>query len=197
MSGPTAGRLIFAEIKQRFASINLPMLHRRTTKTGPGDNFRPGVELGDNEEQQSIDLYNEFERQFFGDLMLFSAEALVKQADVNKPFEKDLVVTVIDIKENELLQLYQQKHDAILDKNRQLNDLVFNAGHWWLNSQQLSDALRQVQAFIDNIVHNFGEQSLAWQQIQSVEHRAERKKQIIEALWNYRTERDAWDKLFC
>ena len=49
---------------------------------------------------------------------------------------------------------------------------------------------------IDNINHNFGEQSLAWHQIQSVEHRDQRKSQIIDALMNYRAERDAWDRLF-
>ena len=196
MSGPTAGRLIAAEIKQRFASVNLPMLHRRTTEAGLDDDFRPGVELGNAGQQQSIDLSNEFERQFFGDLMLFSTEALVKRADVNKAFEKELVVAVINEKENELLELYQQKHDAIADKNRQLKDLVFNDDHWWLEAAGLGNTLKQLKAFIDNIDNNFGEQSLAWHQIQSVEHRTERKKQIVEALMNYRTERDAWDQLF-
>jgi hypothetical protein len=37
---------------------------------------------------------------------------------------------------------------------------------------------------------------LAWRQIQSTEHRAQRKRQIVEALMNYRAERDAWDSLF-
>ena len=37
---------------------------------------------------------------------------------------------------------------------------------------------------------------LAWRQIQSAEHRAQRKRQIVEALMNYRAERDAWDSLF-
>jgi hypothetical protein len=73
---------------------------------------------------------------------------------------------------------------------------VFNAGHWWLEAAGLASALQQVTNFIDNINHNFGEQSLAWHQIKSIEHRAERKSQIIEALMNYRTERDAWDRLF-
>jgi len=194
MSGPTAGRLIAAELNERFASINMPHLHRRTTEAGLSDDFRPGVELG--EEQQHIDLSNEFERQFFGDLMLFSTEALVTKADVNQPFKKDIVLAVIEQKQNDLLQLYQQKHDAILKKNRQLNDLVFQAGHWWLQVAELTNALSLVKAFMDNINHNFGEQSLVWQQIHSEKHRAERKKQIVEALMNYRAERDAWDRLF-
>ncbi|HEX5635485.1 MAG TPA: hypothetical protein VFY78_00230, partial [Gammaproteobacteria bacterium] len=112
MSGPTAGRLIQAEIKQRFASVNLPMLHQRTTQD-LSDDFRPGVELG----QETIDLSNEFERQFFGDLMLFSVVELVNQADVNQPFQEDVLVSVINHKETELLDTYQQKHKAILEKN--------------------------------------------------------------------------------
>jgi hypothetical protein len=196
MSGPTAGRLIAAEIGHRFASFNMPNLHRRTTEAGPGDDFRPGVEA----DEARVDVSNEFERQFFGDLMLFSTEALVKQADVTRPFAQDAIEAVVAQKEAELLALYQQKHDAIAERNRQLNDLVFNAGHWWLHAGEhapgLAHALRQVRAFIDNIDRNFGEQALAWRQIQSAEHRAERKRQIVEALMNYRAERDAWDSLF-
>ncbi|MEW6590897.1 MAG: hypothetical protein AB1418_07655 [Pseudomonadota bacterium] len=192
MSGPTAGRLIAAEIGARFASANLPNLHRRTTEAGLADDFRPGVELG----EAHIDLSNEFERQFFGDLMLFATEALVKKADVTRPFARDAVEAVVDQKEAELLALYQQKHDAIVDKQRQLNARVFEAGHWWLDAPALADALQQVRAFLANIERNFGEHAPAWQQIQSAGHRAERKTQIVEALMNYRAERDAWDRLF-
>lgn len=192
MSGPTAGRLIAAEIGPRFATFNMPNLHRRTTEAGPADDFRPGVELA----PEGIDLSNEFERQFFGDLMLFSTEELVKRADVNQPFARDLIEQIVNRKEAELLALYQQKHDAIVEKNRQLNALVFDAGHWWLDAAPLADALRQVRAFIGNIDRNFGEHALAWREIGSAEHRAGRRRQIVEALMNYRAERDAWDSLF-
>ena len=39
------------------------------------------------------------------------------------------------------------------------------------------------------------QQSPAWQEIQSSEHRAGRKQQITQALMNYRAQRDAWDSL--
>ncbi|MDO9636770.1 MAG: hypothetical protein Q7I95_07400, partial [Thiobacillus sp.] len=97
MSGPTAGRLIAAEIGHRFASFNMPNLHRRTTEAGPGDDFRPGVEA----DEARVDVSNEFERQFFGDLMLFSTEALVKQADVSRPFAQDAIEAVVAQKEAE------------------------------------------------------------------------------------------------
>ena len=192
MSGPTAGRLIAAEIGARFASFNMPNLHRRTTEAGLADDFRPGVEL----DAARVDVSSEFERQFFGDLMLFATEELVKQADATRPFAQGAIEAVVAQKEAELLALYQQKHAAIADKNRQLNDLVFNAGHWWLHAPGLAQALRQVRAFLDNIDRNFGEHAVAWHQIQSAGHRAERKQQIVEALMNYRAERDAWDSLF-
>jgi len=115
---------------------------------------------------------------------------------VNQPFARDVIEAVINQKETELLALYQQKHDAIVEKNRQLNECVFNAGHWWLNGPAMAHALHQVRAFIDNIDRNFGEHAVAWGQIQSAEHRAQRKQQIVEALMNYRAERDAWDSLF-
>ncbi len=192
MSGPTAGRLIAAEIGPRFAAFNMPNLHQRTTEAGLEDDFRPGVEV----DEASVDVSNEFERQFFGDLMLFSTEALVKEADVTRPFALAVIEAVVVQKEAELLALYQQKHDAIVARNRQLNELVFDAGHWWLRSHSLEGALRQVRAFIDNIDRNFGEHAAAWKQIQSAAHRMQRKQQIIEALMDYRAERDAWDSLF-
>ncbi len=196
MSGPTAGRLIAAEIHERFATINLPHLHRRTTEAGLADDFRPGVEREDNSVQERIDLSNEFERQFFGDLMLFTTEALVRQVDVRKPFEKVRISSLLDEKETELLALYQQKHLAIVEKSRQLEALVFEAGHWWQDVAELKQAREQVRTFIDNVQHNFGDQSLAWQQIRSQTHRNTRKRQITDALLNYREERNAWDQLF-
>ena len=196
MSGPTAGRLIAAEIDGRFASINLPHLHQRTTDTGLGDAFRPGVELTEEHEQERIDLSNESERQFFGDLMLFTTEVLVKEIDISMPFDKDRLLPILEQKEQELLTLYRQKHNAVLKKRQQLYKLVFLSGYWWQDSPEAVGALRQVKAFLGNIDRNFGEQSLAWQKIQSAVHRAERKQQIIEALMDYRTERDAWDRLF-
>jgi hypothetical protein len=195
MSGPTAGRLIAAEIGKRFASVNLPHLHRRTSDDGLDAEFRPGVEFVQQREERDIDLSNEFERQFFGDLMLFTAEQLVTEADVNQPFPEGVIAAVMDRKEQELLELYRQKHLTILEKNGWLQRVVFDCGHWWLKQSELKVALGNVAAFIGNIDRNFGDQSLAWRQIQSAEHRARRKREITDALMSYRAERDAWDRV--
>ncbi len=195
MSGPTAGRLIAAEIGKRFASVNLPHLHRRTRDGGLDAEFRPGVALAEGGVRQDIDLSNEFERQFFGDLTLFTVEQLVAEADVDKAFPAAIMAPVIDRKEQELLELYRRQHQAIREKGERLNQLVFRSGHWWLTQPELQAALDNITAFIANIDRNFGNQSLAWRQIQSEEHRAGRKHQIMDALMSYRDERNAWDRV--
>jgi len=196
MSGPTAGRLIAAEIGHRFASINMPHLHTRTSGGGPQDDFRPGVELEQAGELQVVDLSDEFERQFFGDLMLFTAEALAQEADVQRPFPEALVREIIGRKEAELLALYEEKHQAVAQKLERLRALVFDEGHWWQGRAVLEPAMAQAEVFITSIRSNFGERSPAWQQIRSAAHRARRREQIVAALIRYRSERDAWDSLF-
>ena len=195
MSGPTAGRLIAAEIGPRFAAVNMPHLHRRTTEAGVEDDFRPGVKLDGEARPGRIDLSDEFERQFFGDLMLFTTEALVRIADVTRPFTREKVESVLAEKETELLELYAQKQQAIIDGIQAVREKAFAGEAWW-NAGGFEESLAQLDTFLDNMAHNFGPTSSAWQQIRSVAHRATRREQIIEALLNYRAERDAWDRLF-
>jgi hypothetical protein len=192
MSGPTAGRLIAAEIGERFASFNMPNLHRRTTGTGLHDDFRPGVAPA----ETGIDLSDEFERQFFGDLMLFSTAELVARADVNQPFNRSEVAAVVAGKEADLLALYREKHEATQERIRRVRALAFGGDHWWTRAPALADALRQVAAFLGDMERNFGDDSPGWRQIQSALHREGRKAQIVDALANYRAERAAWDQLF-
>ncbi|MBO0614948.1 hypothetical protein [Thiothrix fructosivorans] len=186
MSGPTAGRLIQAEIGERFASANLPMLHKRTTDEEDG--FRPGVEQT---QDAAIDISDEFERQFFGDLMLFSVVEWLKHYDLAQLTDAERLQQVVDKVEAEMLTLYQAKHAAVNQRRHALET--------WLASQQAwaaTAAWQQITQFLRNIERNFGEEATAWQQIQSAAHRERRKQQIIVALTHYRGEREVWDQLF-
>lgn len=187
MSGPTAGRLIQAEIGERFVSANLPMLHRRTTATDDG--FRPGVEQ---QHDTTIDISDEFERQFFGDLMLFSVVAWLKQHDLAELTNAAAVQRVMDSVETELLALYAAKHVAVNAQVQALEQWVQQPQHVW----QGTPVLTQVLQFLGNMRRNFSDQSWAWQQIQSADHRAKRKQQMVAALIGYRGERAVWDQLF-
>lgn len=191
MSGPTAGRLIQSEIQKRFASVNLPMLHARTLNSDFKDEYRPGVE----DNRDNIDLSDEFERQFFGDLMLFSVAKLAKSGVAIEEYEPKLLSETFATIENELLELYENKHNTVNLKCRELSDLVNNEQAWWNQDESLSGSTKQLQQFIKNIRHNFNEQSKAYQQIQSEQHRRERVAQMLKALLDYRHDRNAWDKM--
>jgi len=98
----------------------------------------------------------------------------------------------MDTVEAELLTLYEAKHAAVNAQVQALEAWVQQPQHGW----QGSPALVQVLLFLGNIRRNFSDQSLAWQQIQSPEHRAKRKQQMVAALMSYRAEREVWDQLF-
>lgn len=189
MSGPTAGRLIQAEIGARFASTHLPMLHGRTVTADLQAEFRPGVER---QPDAAIDISDEFERQFFGDLMLFTVAAWLKENDLAGLAGGAGLQPVVDQVEAELLELYAAKHRAVNDRIAELELWLVAPPHGW----QGAPALDKLAAFLRNMRSNFGEASPAWRQIQSRAHRDARKRQIIDALANYRDERAAWDALF-
>jgi hypothetical protein len=186
MSGPTAGRLIRAEIGDRFASVNLPMLHKRTSDEEDG--FRPGVEQ---QQDAAIDISDEMERQFFGDLMLFSVVEWLKQYDLAQLADGDGLQQVVDKVETDILALYQMKHQAVNSRRIELDA--------WVKAQQGlvgAPVLHKIAQFLRNIERNFGDEATAWQQIQSASHRHARKQQIMDALMSYPSERAVWDQLF-
>jgi hypothetical protein len=194
MSGPTAGRLILAEIGARFVSANLPMLHTRTTADDmqaefrQGE-FRPGVEQRDD---AAIDIADEFERQFFGDLMLFSVVAWLKQHSLDQLADAAAVEQGVTQVEAEMLALYTAKHRAVNDRLAELERWRGAVPPGWRGTS----ALARIEQFLLNMAANFGDASSAWQQIQSESHRATRRAQIVDALTHYREERAAWDRLF-
>lgn len=138
---------------------------------------------------------DEFERQFFGDLMLFTVEKLVKSGVAIEAFSHQAISEAFATVEQELLKLYEDKHNKVRQKSHDLALLVNDEQLWWQQCPQTSDSVKQLQQFINNIQHNFGARSKAYQQIQSSQHRQKRVAQMLEALLNYRRDRDAWDTM--
>lgn len=190
MSGPTAGRLIRAEIGARFASANLPMLHRRTAGGDLADAFRPGVDASD--AGAVIDIADEFERQFFGDLMLFSVERWLQRCRLDQLAAGDGLDAVVTQVEDELLALYAAKHQAVRRRCDEIGQWLSAAP---VPGQDTPERVR-IEQFLRAIDANFGAAAPAWRQIQSAAHRAARRSQIVDALRRYRAERAAWDALF-
>ncbi|MDQ1314651.1 MAG: hypothetical protein QG662_760 [Pseudomonadota bacterium] len=188
MSGPTAGRLIQAEIGARFASANLPMLHRRTAADDVQDEFRPGVEHRDD---AAVDIADEFERQFFGDVMLFTVVEWLKHHDLAQLDDGAQLGEAVLQVETGLLEMYASKHRAVNARLAELERWLAGVPPVWRGTP----ALQPLARFLRNMKANFGDNAPAWRLIQSAAHREERRRQIVDALTHYRGERAAWDRL--
>ena len=188
MSGPTMGRLLKSEINDRFVSANVPMLHRRTLETTGESEFRPGVVS----ESQAVDLCDEFERQFFGDVMLFSIERLTALGFPGTQLSDSVVAETLDAVHLEMREKYRTRRRNTLDRLEVLRSLLYRDGQWWNRSGDHGPALSRFEAFIRNIERNFGEQSPGNARIDSMANWAGWRLRQLRAIKRLPDDRCAW-----
>ena len=191
MAGPVLGRIIKAEIGDQFVSANLPMLHKRTTDETGESEFRPGV----NRKQENVDLSDEFERQFFGDVMLFTIEKLSQFGYPDKSFDKNTIEAALQETEQSLHQKYEAKHQQIMKKLEALKSIFNDASCWWNNHSDTAQAREQIQRFIKNIDHNFGADSQGHALINSESNQKKRHDEILRAIISYKDDRATWEAI--
>jgi hypothetical protein len=186
MSGPTFGRLLQEEIGACFVSANLPMLHKRTEPETGASEFRPGVIR----DAQRIDLSNEFERQFFGDVMLFSIEKLAALGYPVQAVEEGVISDVLSETAGRMAGLYREKHAQILDGIDAVQALRDDLGRRF---DGLREAWSRLDDFLANLRHNFGPQAAGYRLIADPAHRQRRHAQLLVAIVDYRADRAAWE----
>ena len=191
MAGPVLGRIIKAELGGRFVSANLPMLHKRTVEEIGQSEFRPGIER----QAESVDLSGEYERQFFGDVMLFTMERLTAGGFPQQPVAATEVTTTVEAVEAEMLEKYRLKHAQVVDKVAALRTLFEAPQQWWHHDPALHIAVSEFRRFIANMEHNFGESARGYALINDAAHRAGRRETIIEAILHYCADRARWEAL--
>jgi hypothetical protein len=135
MSGPTMGRLLQAEIGPRFVSANLPMLHKRTLEATGQSEFRPGVE--EMVESPIIDLCGEFERQFHGDVMLFSMQRLTAPGYPGRPLDAEIVDQTLCAMQVEMRDKYRVRQQTILQRLAVLKTVLRDPANWWRQRPEL------------------------------------------------------------
>lgn len=190
MAGPVLGRLIRTEIGNRFVSANLPMLHKRTVEETGQSEYRPGIKRQDS----AIDLSAEFERQFFGDVMLFTIDDLTEQGYPAELLSTEKITTAIKNTEERLLQRYRKQHTHIKTHLRTLTSMLNNQTHWWNNENDLKLTLLTVKRFIDNMTFNFGNEAKAYQRIQNDGVRDQYRQRILDAIISYPDSKRLWQQ---
>lgn len=191
MAGPVLGRVIKAEIGDKFVSANLPMLHKRTVEQTGQSEFRPGV----TQDQHRVDLSSEFERQYFGDVMLFSMEKMIQSGYPESLLNRLQIKQLVESTERTINQQYMAKHKEIMRKLRLLRTLFNDGDNWWNQTAELEDAMRHFDNFIYNMQHNYSSDSPAHALVNSVENRNRRLEDIMDAIHAFPADRSAWEKL--
>ncbi len=187
MAGPVLGRLLKAELGPRFVSANLPMLHQRTLEETGRSECRPGVDRA----AERIDLLGEFERQYFGDLMLFGIERLTASGYPAKELPATEILWALTEVEAGLRQSYQAKQAEVLAKSETLRGLLEDAASCWRQPDWVG-ARKHFAAFLDSIEHNFGPGSPGWALIDDPAHCRARLRQLTAAIGDYAADRAAW-----
>ncbi len=191
MAGPTLGRIARAELGDGFVSANLPLLHKRTLATVGRSEFRPGVHRSG----AGVDLSGEFERQFFGDVMLFSVELLCERGFPRDVPDQAAIRALVDETSTRLRGEYAAKQSLVMERIGHLRAAFSRPGAWWCQDDAMADARAAFQRFIANMENNFGERSPGFQRIDAEAHRTERLDQIASAIAAYGVDRRAWEQV--
>ncbi len=187
MAGPVLGRIIQSELDNNFASANLPMLHKRTVNDNMTSEYRSGVD----KKNQLIDLSDEFIRQFFGDVMLFSIISLTKQGYPKKQISQQVINKTIDETFVKLKKNYDVLQSDIFYNIKSLKTLLHSPEHWW-NQQSLSVDISELEYFIKNIEFNFSKNAKIYHIINSKEDLEFYKQNIAHAIIDYHTDMNEW-----
>ncbi|MDP1607214.1 MAG: hypothetical protein Q8L93_11355 [Rhodocyclaceae bacterium] len=191
MSGPTLGRIVKAEIGARFVSANLPMLHKRTVHSTGQAEFRPGVEAN----VGAIDLHDEFERQFHGDVMLFSIERLAADGFPLQAPSTAVIAATLEAVRTDMQKKYNAQHADILAKLGRLRALLDDPAHWWNRDAAQAATVEACQGFVANMTRNFGANSPGYARINSAESWEQWRPGLLEAIVSYPADSAAWRTL--
>jgi hypothetical protein len=191
MAGPSLGRILRERLGQKFVSVNLPLLHRRTSSEDYGNEFRSGVTSGNN----SIDVSLEFNRQFWGDVMLFTIEKISEAGyPVSRIGNSEISAAAQEILDK-LWSIYKERQNSIATSTAGLRDFLYSDGHWWHTDPGSQRAVENMELFCCMIEKNFGENSKGIKKIARQIEEGTVLSELIDAISAFYEVDAAWNKL--
>jgi hypothetical protein len=191
MAGPVLGRLVQAGSGAAFVSANLPLLHRRTVEEAGGSEFRPGVDRS----ESLADLSGEFERQFFGDVMLFTVIELVARGYPEMQPEPATIHAQVLETETRMRLQYAEVRQRVLARLDALELLLSDPAHWWNRDAAQLESRALFGQFTASLRANFDAHARTWWLIDDDAHREMRRTAIAAALAAYRQDRASWERV--
>ncbi len=191
MGGPTLGRILRRKIKGKFVSANLPLLHIRTITGNYTNEFRSGIlQKGD-----TMDLSGEFQRQFWGDIMLFSAEALCDTGYPEKRIEASEIADIVGRVQDRIWNLYKGHQAAASAKVMEIRQLLTDPARWWNKGHATKSPVASLMTFASMVDKNFGTASGAIKTISDQIAEGSSTETIISALNSFYDDERAWNEL--
>lgn len=195
MAGPVLGRLLKSKLQHQFVSANLPMLHNRTVASTGESEFRAGVKNS----ARGIDLGNEFIRQFYGDVLLFSMEEITSTDLSLSAADKEKIKAILEQTYQMIKTSYIKKHDTTLQLKTQISMLMKDRINWWNNASTMetlpTSTLTNFKIFLDNIQNNFAENTDAYQQITEKKHAEKHLETLLQSILSYQDDLLCWKTL--
>ncbi len=188
MAGPVLGRILSNKIGQQFVSANLPMLHNRTRNETGKSEFRPGVQ----HHNDHVNIETEIERQFFGDIMLFTIEKLITYDFPSTEMKTSLIEEVITSIEEEIMLLYKKQHANLVENIDRLNCLLEDNEFWWTKTSKSNIAISKLRSVFSNMKSNFGLESRINNRIFDPDIRLKYRKYMIQAILAYPAAKYSW-----
>jgi hypothetical protein len=190
MAGPALGRILRSGIGKRFASVNMPLLHRRTSPDSSRV-YRSGI----SGTKDSIDLSGEFIRQFWGDVMLFSVESLTRSGFPGKKPDFAEISSVVKSVQDDLWKLYREQKAAAANKARAVIDRLLQADSWWNRGRDLKDAVRKIELLCFIVYDNFGEGAQSMRSLSGQIAAGTCTDLLIQAIGSFHDDESVWKKL--
>ena len=164
------------------------MLHRRTVQETGGAEFRPGVDRS----ASMVDLSGEFERQFFGDVMLFNVIELARQGYPDAMPDAQVVYECVLMTESKLCAQYAANLERVSARLAELEALLAAPRLWWRSSSRYHHAGTLLDHFVVALRANYCGDALPCQLLDDAARRTERRQAIADALLAYNLDRQAW-----
>ena len=191
MAGPTLGRVLRKKLGKRFVSANLPLLHNRTISDKNTDEFRSGILKN----KDTIDLTEEFHNQFWGDVMLFSVDALTASGYPERHLKlSEIADTVENVLKNIWVSYNEQRSETAV-KLSKIRDYLSCASSWWNIDSGMKDAVNNFQIFCSIVEDNFGKDSKSLRKLSGQIEEGSYTRKIINAIHSFYDDVNLWNEI--
>ena len=191
MAGPALGRILRKRLNQKFVSANLPLLHKRTIQCGYSNEFRSGI----SENMNSIDLSLEFNRQFWGDVMLFSIEKLAEIGYPDTRLGLSAITETSYAIQDKLWNLYKERQAEIAGKKAEIAGYISQKKLWCNREPEAQRAVKNMMLFCSVVENNFGADSSGMKKISEQIKEGSHITMISNAIHSFYESESSWNEL--